>query len=106
MVIPTTMEKYAFNGDKAFLKSVYPILKGAALFFNDFLIEEPTHKWLVVSPSISPENAPYKIRNGWICIAAGTTLDNLLVYDLLNKTIQSAQILKTDADFVDSLKKS
>jgi alpha-L-fucosidase 2 len=33
-------------------------MKSACEFYQDFLIEEPVHKWLVVSPSISPENAP------------------------------------------------
>ena len=54
-------KKYEFNGDIKYLQSVYPIIKGASLFFTDFLIEEPVHHWLVVSPSISPENSPYKI---------------------------------------------
>ena len=96
-------EKFKFNGDISYLKSVYPVMKGAAQFFQDFLIEEPVHKWLVVSPSISPENAPYSIRQKWVCIAAGTTVDNLLVYDLFRKTIEAAQILKTDKQLVDSL---
>lgn len=97
-------EKYEFSGDKEYLKKVYPIMKGAAIFFQDFLIEEPVHKWLVVSPSISPENAPYSIHNKWVCIAAGTTLDNLLVGDLFNKTIKAAGILKTDDEFSVTLK--
>jgi len=97
-------EKYEFNGDKEYLKSVYPVMKGAAMFFQDFLVEEPEHKWLVVSPSISPENAPYSIHNKWVCIAAGTTLDNLLVSDLFNNTIKAAGILKTDGDFAVALK--
>jgi alpha-L-fucosidase 2 len=48
-------EKYLYSGDKNYLKSIYPILKSASIFYEDFLIEEPTHKWLVVSPSISPK---------------------------------------------------
>ncbi len=97
-------EKYKFNGDVEYLKSVYPVMKGAAQFFQDFLIEEPVHKWLVISPSISPENAPYSIRQKWVCIAAGTTMDNLLVYDLFTKTIKAAEILKTDKELVKSLR--
>ncbi len=34
-------EHYLYNGDKAFLASVYPILKGAATFYVDFLVEHP-----------------------------------------------------------------
>ncbi len=49
-------EHYQFSGDRTYLASVYPVLKGAAEFFLDALVEEPTHKWLVTCPSISPEN--------------------------------------------------
>ena len=96
-------EKYAFNGDTIYLASVYPALKGASRFFLDFLTEEPTHKWLVLSPSMSPENAPYMIRKQWKVIAAGTTLDNQLVFDLFSKTIEAASILKSDCQLIDSL---
>jgi alpha-L-fucosidase 2 len=96
-------EKYLYSGDKKYLASVYPVLKGAAFFYLDFLVEEPRHKWLVVSPSQSPENAPYMIRKDWVLIAAGTTIDNQLVFDLFSKTIQAAKILNKDQNFVDSL---
>ncbi|MCX6915260.1 MAG: glycoside hydrolase family 95 protein, partial [Verrucomicrobia bacterium] len=49
-------EHYRFSGDRAYLASVYPVLKGASEFFLDALVEEPKHKWLVTCPSISPEN--------------------------------------------------
>lgn len=97
-------EKYAFSGDLAYLKSVYPALRGAAQFFQSVLVEDPVGKWLVVSPSMSPENAPYATRQKWVCIDAGTTLDNLLVYDLFQKTIQAAQLLNVDKALVADLK--
>ncbi|MET0243026.1 MAG: glycoside hydrolase family 95 protein, partial [Flavitalea sp.] len=40
-------EHYLYTGDKRFLSKNYDVLKGAALFYVDFLIEEPTNKWLV-----------------------------------------------------------
>ncbi|HEX2921646.1 MAG TPA: glycoside hydrolase family 95 protein [Bacteroidales bacterium] len=94
-------DKYDFNGDIQFLKSVYPVVKGASLFFLDFLVEEPKNKWLVVSPSISPENAPQ--AHPGETISAGTTMDNQLVFDLFTRTVQAAQILNTDAEFVSQL---
>ena len=93
--------KYIYNGTRKFLNSVYPILKGAAEFFNDFLIEEPEHKWLVVSPSVSPENSPAVHPN--YSITAGATIDNQLVCDLFNETIQAANILGKDKNFIDVL---
>lgn len=97
-------EKFLFNCDTNYLKSVFPAMKGASQFFLDFLVEDPEHKWLVVSPSMSPENAPYMIRQQWKVITAGTTLDNQLVYDLFSKTILAAKILNSDKDLTDSLK--
>lgn len=89
-------EKYLYNGDKNYLKSIYPVLKSASIFYEDFLIEEPTHKWLVVSPSVSPENIPQDHQGS--ALAAGNTMDNQLVFDLLSKTILAAQILNQDQE--------
>jgi alpha-L-fucosidase 2 len=97
-------EKYLYDGDRDYLSSVYPILKGATEFFQSFLVEEPTHHWLVISPSLSPENAPYSVRHQWMTIAAGVTLDNQLLFDLYNETITAAEILGVDKDYVAQLK--
>jgi len=92
---------YMYTGDKAFLKDVYPVLKGAATFYMDVLQEEPTHKWLVVAPSMSPENT----YQGGVGIAAGTTMDNQLVFDVFSNSVMAARILKADASFRDTLEK-
>jgi alpha-L-fucosidase 2 len=97
-------DKYEFNGDKEFLKSVYPDIKEASIFFLDFLVEEPGHKWLVVCPSVSPENAP--CVNPDESISAGTTMDNQLVFDLFTKTIKAAEILNNDKELVVKLKEA
>jgi alpha-L-fucosidase 2 len=97
-------EKYEFNGDREYLRSVYPIMKSAVEFYLGFLVEEPQHKWLVVCPSVSPENAPAVHPES--SIAAGTTMDNQLLFDLFTKTIKSADILKTDKQFVKKIKET
>ncbi|MEL1242240.1 glycoside hydrolase family 95 protein [Flavobacterium flavipallidum] len=95
-------EHYLYKGDKEYLASIYPVLKGAALFYVDFLVEHPKYKWLVVNPGNSPENAP-KAHNG-SSLDAGTTMDNQIVYDVFSSTIRAAQILKEDATLIDTLK--
>lgn len=95
-------EHYLYNGDKAYLATVYPAMKGAALFYVDFLIEHPKYKWLVLSPGISPENAPK--AHGGSSIDAGTTMDNQIAFDVFSSTIRAAQVLGKDAAFVDTLK--
>ncbi|MGB3800308.1 MAG: glycoside hydrolase family 95 protein [Lewinella sp.] len=92
-------QHYLYNGDTAFLREVYPILQGAALFMKDNLQTEPEHEWQVISPSMSPENA----HHDGVSIAAGTTMDNQLVHDVFANVIQASAALGTDAAFADSL---
>jgi alpha-L-fucosidase 2 len=97
-------DKYDYNGDTEFLRSIYPVVKEASLFFLDFLVEEPEYKWLVVSPSLSPENAPSVHPRE--AISAGTTMDNQLVFDLFTRTIKAAQILGTDKELTEKLQEA
>ncbi|REA64249.1 glycoside hydrolase family 95 protein [Dyadobacter luteus] len=94
--------RYLYQGDKAYLAKVYPILKGAATFYADFLIEHPKYKWLVVNPGSSPENAPAAHEGS--SLDAGTTMDNQIAFDVLTSTIRAAEILKRDAAFADTLR--
>jgi alpha-L-fucosidase 2 len=96
-------EHYMYSGDKAFLASVYPVLKGAALFYVDFLIEHPKYHWLVVCPDESPENAPRAHQGS--SLDAGVTMTNQIVFDVFSTTIRAAKILSKDAAFVDTLQK-
>jgi len=91
-------EKYEYNGDKKYLESVYPIIKSAVEFYLSFLVEYPGHDWLVVCPSVSPENSPSCHPGS--SISAGTTMDNQLLFDLFTKTIEAAKILNNDEEFV------
>ncbi|QNA46489.1 glycoside hydrolase family 95 protein [Lacibacter sediminis] len=95
-------EHYLYNGNKTFLATAYPVLKGAALFYVDFLVEHPTKKWLLMNPDMSPENAP-KAHQG-SSLDAGTTMTNQIVFDVFSSTIRAAEILKKDKSFVDTLK--
>ncbi len=95
-------EHYLYSGDKTFLASVYPVLKGAATFYVDFLVEHPTNHWLVINPDMSPENAP-KAHQG-SALDAGTTMSNQIVFDVFSEVIKAAEILKTDAAFADTLR--
>jgi alpha-L-fucosidase 2 len=86
-------QKYLYSGDEAYLRDIYPIMKGACEFFEDFLIVSPETGWLIVSPSMSPENeSPITAKK----IAQGVTLDNQLLFDLFTHSIAAATILKTD----------
>jgi alpha-L-fucosidase 2 len=91
-------ERYLYTGDKKYLKEIYPIMKGAADFFLDFMIMDPNTGYLVVVPSVSPENV-HAGSKGKSTIASGTTMDNQLVFDLFTHVIQASKLVAPDADY-------
>ena len=64
-----------------FLRKAYPVLKEAAEFFLDFLVEDEQGR-LVTNPSHSPENAflDEKGNEGVLCV--GATMDLEIIRDL------------------------
>ncbi|HEY4334771.1 MAG TPA: glycoside hydrolase family 95 protein, partial [Puia sp.] len=101
-------EHYAFTGDTAFLKEVYPLLKGSTRFFLDFLVPHPNGKWLVTNPSTSPENFPARPGNKryfdevtgsflpGTSICAGSSIDMQILTDLFTQYAAAARILGLD----------
>jgi alpha-L-fucosidase 2 len=87
-------DRYAYSGDRDYLKRIYPLLKGAARFFLDTLVEEPTRHWLVTSPSLSPENAhPFGTS-----LTEGPTMDGEILRELFGNAIEAARTLGIDVD--------
>lgn len=95
-------EHYLYGGNKDFLRKAYPVLKGAALFYVDFMVPHPTHGWLVANPDLSPENAPAAHQG--VSLDAGTTMTNQLVWDVWSNAIDAAAILGVDASLADTLR--
>ena len=94
---------YQYTLDKAYLRDVYPTMKGAAQFFVDMLVQDPRTKYLVTAPTTSPENA-YKMPNGSVVsICAGSTMDNQILRELFTNTIEAAGILGVDSAFAAEL---
>ena len=103
-------EHYRFTGDTAFLRDYYPVMKGAAEFFLDFLVPHPSQGWLVTNPSTSPENfpvAPGNVRffdevtgsmSDGTTLVAGSTIDNQILHDLFGEVVDAASALDVDPD--------
>ncbi|HDT14567.1 MAG TPA: glycoside hydrolase family 95 protein [Candidatus Aminicenantes bacterium] len=102
-------EHYLFTGDKSFLKDAYPLLKGSAEFFLDFLVPHPTYGWLVTNPSTSPENFPSVpgqkpffdeittfLTTTTIC--AGSTIDTRILSELFADVAEAARVLGVDEE--------
>jgi alpha-L-fucosidase 2 len=92
-------EHYLYGGDPAYLEWVYPILKGAALFYLDMLVQEPEHGWLVTSPSSSPENMFRMPDGATAAVCMGPTYDMQILRCLLDACAQAAGLLGVDEDF-------
>jgi alpha-L-fucosidase 2 len=96
-------EHYAFTLDQEYLAWAYPIMKGAARFYLDMLIEEPTHGWLVTAPSNSPENS-YRMSNGDVGqVCMGPTIDMQLLRELFGNCIAASEVLGVDEEFREDL---
>ncbi|WP_321331582.1 glycoside hydrolase family 95 protein [uncultured Bacteroides sp.] len=100
-------EHYLYNPDKAYLKEIYPVMKGASEFFLSTMVKEPTHGWLVTAPTSSPENSFYmKGDDTPISVCMGSTMDNELINELYTNVIQAASILNVDSDYKTQLRKA
>ena len=98
-------EHYQFSGDKDFLaKRGWPLMKGAARFILDFMVEAPAGTpvagKLVTNPSYSPENT-FILPDGKTraVFTYGATMDIMIVHELLTHCILASKILDTDAEF-------
>jgi alpha-L-fucosidase 2 len=88
-------EHFDFTQDKDFLRErAYPVMKEAALFWVDYLIEDKNGE-LVSSPSYSPEHGG---------ISGGASMDHQIAWDLFNNCVKAAAILGIDDDFTRQLK--
>jgi alpha-L-fucosidase 2 len=89
-------DHYDYHRDEAWLRRIYPLLKGASLFFVDALVEDPQGRGLVTSPSISPENQ----HHHGVATCAGPAMDRQIIRDLFGWTLQAHALLKdSDAAF-------
>lgn len=89
-------EHFLFTQDRQFLeKTAFPLMRGAAQFYADFLVEAPQTKWLVSGPSNSPEQGG---------LVMGPTMDHQIIRSLFGACIEAAKILDTDAEFAARLK--
>ena len=96
---------YLYTQDRAYLEEVYPVMKGAALFFVDMLVKDPRTNYLVTAPTTSPENAYFLNDSVVVSVSAGSTMDNQILRELFTNTIEAAGILGQDEAFAAELAK-
>lgn len=87
-------QHYLYHEDRDFLAEYYPIIRDAALFFVDYLVEDEKTGWLISTPSNSPELGG---------LVAGPTMDHQIIRELFNNCIAASEILDVDQDLREQL---
>jgi alpha-L-fucosidase 2 len=88
----TLWDHWDYSRDETFLRRLYPLMKGASLFFLDTLVEDPQGRGLVTSPSVSPEN----MHPFGSAVCAGPAMDRQILRDLFDRTIDAGRRLGDD----------
>ncbi|HRH50689.1 MAG TPA: glycoside hydrolase family 95 protein [Panacibacter sp.] len=92
-------EHYSFTKNTKFLKdTAYPLMKGAATFCLDWLVADKDG-YLVVAPSVSPENVFSYAKDKVSDVSVATTMDMSIVWDLFTNIIEADSVLGIDKDF-------
>ncbi|MFC5531836.1 glycosyl hydrolase family 95 catalytic domain-containing protein [Cohnella yongneupensis] len=96
-------DRYLFGGDERFLREqAFPVMKGAALFCLDWLVEGPDDV-LVTNPSTSPENE-FLTANGERCsVSLASTMDIAIIRELFDSCLAAITIIGGDEDFRDEI---
>ncbi|MDR1380780.1 MAG: glycoside hydrolase family 95 protein [Tannerella sp.] len=94
---------YLYANDIQFLReTAYPLMKGAALFYNSWLTDDG-NGYSVTPVSNSPENQFIYIdgygRRKSAGMAMACALDMAIIRELFQNTIEAQRILRTDSDF-------
>ncbi|MEP7259153.1 MAG: glycoside hydrolase family 95 protein, partial [Flavitalea sp.] len=98
-------DHYLFTGDKSYLrKTAWPVMKGAAEFCRDWLIDNDKGSLMSV-PSVSPENTFITERGDTGQVSINSTCDVALIKELYKNCILAMEILHIDSTFLLALKK-
>lgn len=98
-------ERYEYTLDTIYLSSVFPVLRGAAEFFESTMVTEPQHGWLVTAPTSSPENSFYTDDSDEpVSVCMGPTMDIEIIRELYSNVIHASEILGINDPFIRKLK--
>ena len=93
-------EHFLFTGNYTFLSDYgYDVMREAALFISDFLVEHPQTGKLVTGPSISPENRFATPAGDTAAINMGPAMDLQIVWHLFTSVIEASKVLDRDIEF-------
>jgi alpha-L-fucosidase 2 len=104
-------EHYRFTGDRKWLaEKGWPLMRGAARFILDFLVEAPAGTpvagKLVTAPSHSPENR-FRKKDGTVAMFTyAAAMDLEICHDLLRNCAEASKALGVDREFREECEKA
>lgn len=97
-------EHYLYTGDLRFLREYWPVIRGSARFFADFLVRDPGSGYLVTAPSNSPENSYRNPADGEkTAVCAGPTMDTMIVRELFTIALRCGAALGEKDELLEQL---
>ena len=91
-------EHFRYNLDSDYLERIYPLMKGAAEFCFDFLVEDPESGYLGTCPASSPENTFIDDKGHHSAISFASSGDIQIVRNFLRNYVEATSVLDTDAE--------
>lgn len=95
-------EHYEYTLDKSFLQKYYYLLHDACIFFVDYLQEsldlaKDGKPYLIINPTVSPENSYYTKTGQSGALCAGCEMDNMILEHLFKSCLNAKKVLQDKA---------
>ncbi len=92
-------EHYSFTGNREFLRSrAWPVMKAAAEFYLDYMVEDPHTGLLMAGPASSPENSYKTPEGGRAAVDINPTMSVEIIRDTLTNLVRAGEILRAEPD--------
>ena len=95
---------YQFTLDKKFLKErAYPVMEQVALFYSDWLVEDPRDQTLISLPSSSPENRYINEKGEKVALCRGSAMDQQVIKEIFTNFLEASRILKIKSELTSTI---
>jgi alpha-L-fucosidase 2 len=98
-------QHFAFTGDTVFLRDrAFPAMHQVALFYSDWLMEDPRDGTLISAPSTSPENRYLNADGEAVSLCLGSAMDQQVITEVFDNYLEAAAILGKSDAFIELVK--
>lgn len=98
-------QHYEFTKDIEFLKNrAFPAIKEVAMFYSDWLIEDPRDGTLISAPSTSPENRFFNAEEKPVATCLGSAMDQQVIAEVFHNYIEACKILNIKNELLTKIK--